>query len=719
MSLSKMETIRYEHNSIKTCYEKITIGDTPMIFEIGKLAKQTSGSVLVSYGDSVVLVTACASVPNKKVDFFPLTCEYLEKNYAAGKFPGGFFKRETKPNEHEILIARMIDRSIRPLFPKTYFNEVQVIATVLSYDGKHSTDVMSICGASLALHISEIPFAIGTSPIASLRVSKINNDFVINPDTSSCEISDMDILVTFSKNSIIMIEGSANEVSEKTIVDAVTYAHKEGQKIISKIEDIKLIIGKDKTSCNILDIDTEIIDKLKKLCKSNNLDSVLSIKNKELRNHEIDNIKEKINISLEKDLGEEIFNNKFSIINESFNIIKRTIMRKYLIKNSIRFDGRQFNEIRQICSEVGILPRAHGSAIFTRGETQSLVALTLGTHDDEQKIDQLIGDYSKRFMLHYNFPSFSVGEIKVLKYISRREIGHGFLAEQAIKCVLPSKEKFPYTIRLVSEILESNGSSSMATVCASTLALLDGGVNINSTVAGIAMGLIKENDGFVILSDISGDEDYLGDMDFKICGTKKGITAIQMDVKIVELSHEILVSALQQAYKDRLCVIDKIEEVIKIPRKKLSIYAPKLTSFYINKDKIRDVIGPGGKIIKDIISKTKAKVDIQDNGLVQISAIKSSNLDMAIKMIEDLTRKAKVNTVYNGLVKKVLSYGAFIEIFPGTEGLCHISELADKRVNSVSDILQEGDQVNVIVLHIDGSGKIRLSRKRAFGKSIG
>ncbi len=720
MSFSKNGSIEEEHNSIKFHSNEALIGDVPMTFEVGKIAKQTSGSVMVRCGDSVVLVTACAAPkPREGADFFPLTCEYVEKNYAAGKIPGGFFKREARPGEHEILNARIIDRSIRPLFPAGYFHEVQVIATVLSHDGEHDTDVMALCGASMALHISDLPFALEGGPIAGVRVGRIDGKLVVNYNLSMREKSDVDMFVAVSKDAIVMVEGGADEVSESDLIDVLFYAHEAGQKVIAAIEDMRSAIGKEKLPFYALEQEEALKDKVKELCEVNELGAALKVREKLSRYAKIDEVKERVMADLATLLGEEEFAVKSGLAKEYFSDIKKDIMRQDVVQSKIRLDGRKYDEIRRICSEVSVLPRTHGSAVFTRGETQALVALTLGTRDDEQRIDKLTGDFTKRFMLHYNFPPFSVGEARMLRSTSRREIGHGALAERAVKNVAPSGEDFPYTIRLVSEITESNGSSSMATVCGSTLAMWDAGIKIKAPVAGIAMGLIKESDDVAILSDILGDEDHLGDMDFKVCGTENGITAIQMDIKISGLSREVLTQALEQARQGRSHILGEMKKAITEPREELSPHAPKITSFRINPDKIRDVIGPGGKIIRDIIARTGAKVDINDDGLVQISAVSSQNVDRAVKIIEGLTREAEVNMVYKGLVKKVLDFGAFVEIFPSTEGLCHISELANKRVNAVSDILQEGDEVNVAVLSIDREGKIRLSRKRALKKEPG
>ena len=569
MSPLSNKNIEKKHNSVKFHKNKVLIGDVLTSFEVGKIAKQASGSVFVRSGDSVVLVTACVSAkPLIGIDFFPLTCEYIEKSYSAGKIPGGFFKRETRPSEHEILNSRIIDRSIRPLFPDGYFHEVQIIATVLSHDGDCDTDVMALCGASMALHVSEIPFALDCGPIAGVRVGRIDGKLVINPNFSKHEKSDINIFVAFSRDSIVMVEGSANEISENDLIDALFFAYKNGQKIIDSIEDMRTVVGKEKISFTTLNKNESLMLKVRDLCSVNKLSSSLIIKEKKLRSIKINKIKEKIISTLTKSLTDENSIENLKLAEEYFNDIKKKIIRKDVINSKIRIDGRKYDEIRPICSEISVLPRTHGSAIFTRGETQALVTLTLGTREDEQRIDKLTGDYSKSFMLHYNFPPFCVGESRMLRSTSRREIGHGALAERAVKVVVPSGKDFPYTIRLVSEIIESNGSSSMATVCGASLAMLDGGIKIKTPVAGIAMGLIKEDNDIAILSDILGDEDYLGDMDFKVCSTENGITAIQMDIKIFGLSREILIKALKQARQGCNYILNEMKKTISLPKKK-------------------------------------------------------------------------------------------------------------------------------------------------------
>ena len=720
MSLSKLGAIELSHNSLKYAEKSAAIGDVPMTFEVGRIAKQAAGAVWVRWGDSVVLVTVCAANEAKVgADFFPLTCEYVEKTYAAGKIPGGFFKREAKPRDSEILNARIIDRSLRPLFPDGYRNEVQVIATVVSHDGEHDTDVMALCGASMALHVSHIPFGVLSGPIAGVRVGRVNGQFVANPTMLMRKSSDIDMIVAVSKDAIVMVEGGAHEVLESELIDALFFAHQEGQKVIAACHEMRSEMGKEKVVFMPNLRDEEFFKSVSEIVMSSGLKEALKTPEKQLRYKLMGDAKEKTLSVLTESLGLEIFTQKRKEITSYVEDIKSELMRLDVLDMKKRIDGRRYEEIRPICNEVGILPRTHGSALFTRGETQAIVSVTLGTKDDEQRLDTLTGESFRRFMLHYNFPPFSVGEAKSLRGTSRREIGHGALAERAVEMMVPAEDKFPYTIRIVSEITESNGSSSMASVCGTTLALWDAGVQMQAPVAGIAMGLIKEEERVAILSDILGDEDHLGDMDFKVCGTQNGVTAIQMDIKIDGLSRQIMTDALEQARVGRLHILEEMKKAINGPREKLSELAPRIVTLRINPDKIRDVIGPGGRMIRDIIARTGAKVEINDDGTVHIAAVGSNSVDKAIKIIEDLTREAQANRVYKGIVRRLMDFGAFVELFPGTEGLCHISEIADARVNQVADVLSEGDEVNVAVLSIDRDGKIRLSRKRAVGKNPG
>lgn len=709
------------HNSLRFHKTEIKVAKNPFIFESGRFAKQAESAVWASWGDSVVLVTVASSKKTKEgASFFPLTCDYLEKTYAAGKIPGGFFKRETKPRDSEILIARLIDRSIRPLFADGYFEEVQVIATVVSHDGIHDTDVLALNAASMALHISSLPFSLSSGPISGVRIGRIKGELIANPTIEEQALSDIDIMVSSTKDAIVMVEGNANELSENELIEALFFAKAEGLKIIDACNEMREKIGKPKRIFDALATDEKLFKKVKTKSLSNGLKKGLSCKDKLERHQILEDLKAKVIEELASEFKEDEAKEKRVLIENYFEEIKKSEMRATVLNDKVRIDGRGYEEIRPICAEVGILPRAHGSSVFTRGETQALVSVTLGTGEDEQKIDSLLGESFRKFILHYNFPPFSTGEVKPLRGTSRREIGHGNLAEKAIERLIPEPgEKFPYTIRIVSEILESNGSSSMASVCGGTLALMDSGVPLKSPVAGIAMGMIKEDDEVAVLSDILGDEDHLGDMDFKVCGTENGVTAIQMDIKVEGLSKEILTKALEQARLGRLHILAEMKKALPKEREEISPNAPRIHRFRINPDKIRDVIGPGGRIIRDIIAKTNAKVEITDDGMVQIAGVGKESVEKAIRIIEGLTREAEINKVYKGLVRRVTDFGAFVELFPGTEGLCHISEISDKRVEKVTDVLMEGDEVNVVVLNIDREGKIRLSRRKAIGKKPG
>ena len=709
------------HNSDKFHRNEVLISTEPFIFECGRFAKQAQGAVWARWGDSIVLVTVCSSDKVREgTDFFPLTCEYLEKTYAAGRIPGGFFKRETKPRDAEILNARLIDRSIRPLFPDGFFNEVQVIATVVSHDGEHDTDVLALNAASMALHISDLPFSLEHGPISGVRVGRVNGQLIANPTIKELANSDLDMIVASHKNAIVMVEGGAHEIPEADLIEALFFAQKEGLKIIEACEDMRNNMGKDKIMFSSPVMDNVLFEQIKTFAFKSGLKEALATKNKAERYVAINTCKQDVESKAKDLLDKENLSEKLPMISLYFAEVKRMQMRNDVLDKKSRIDGRSYEEIRPICCEVGLLPRVHGSAMFTRGETQGLISVTLGTGDDEQKIDGLSGESTNKFMLHYNFPPYSVGEARSLRGTSRREIGHGALAERALSLMTPqADENFPYTIRVVSEILESNGSSSMASVCGGTLALWDAGVKLKAPVAGIAMGMIKEQDKVAILSDILGDEDHLGDMDFKVCGTKNGVTAIQMDIKVDGLSRDILTKALAQAKDGRIHILSEMKKTLSKERDEISKNAPRIYRFKINPDKIRDVIGPGGRIIRDIISRSKAKVEINDDGMVQVSGVGKDSVDMAISIIESITREAELNKVYRGLVRRVVDFGAFVELFPGTEGLCHISELSDKRVEKVADIVQEGDELNVVVLAIDREGKIRLSRKKAMGKKPG
>jgi polyribonucleotide nucleotidyltransferase len=691
--------------------EEIKIQDKEIKIEIGKLAKQADGAVVVSCGDTMVLVTAVASKElAEDVDFFPLSVEYREKYYAAGKIPGGFFKREGKPREKEILTSRLIDRPIRPLFPDGFLYEVQVIATVISADKKNDPDVLSIIGASAALDISDIPF---NGPVGAVRVGRIDGKIVINPYIDEMEKSDIDIVVAGTKNAVTMIEGEAKEIKEEELAEIIRQAHKEIVKIAEWLEQIKAKCGKPKREVVLYKIDEEIKKEVDGLFRSK-IEEALKIPDKIKRQEEIDLIKNNI---IEKFKGklQDKFEEKEKDIKLSLEEIEVSIIRGKIANEKIRPDGRQFDEIRPIECEIGIIPRAHGSALFTRGQTQALVATTLGSEEDAQILDELEGEEKKRYTLQYNFPPFSVGEVKSIRGPGRREIGHGALAERALKAVIPSKEEFPYTIQVVSDILESNGSSSMATVCGATLALMDAGVPIKKPVAGIAMGLIKENDKFIILTDIQGVEDHFGDMDFKIAGTEDGVTAIQMDIKIQGVDFEIMKQALEKAKKARIYILkEKMLKTIKEPKKELSPYAPKMKLITINKERIKDLIGPGGKNIKKIIEETGSKIDVEQDGKVRIFAEDLEVMKKTEELIKNVVAEPEEGKLYLGEVKKITNFGAFVEILPGVEGLCHISQIADERVKDVRDYIKEGEKILVKITEIDRkTGKINLSRKEA------
>ncbi len=678
--------------------------------EIGKMARQASGSCTLRYGDTVVLVTVCrAENPSLNFDFVPLTVNYMEMTYAAGKIPGGFFKREGRPSEKEVLTSRLIDRPLRPLFQEGYNNETQVIATVLSVDQENDPELVAAIGASIALSISDIPFG---GPIAAVRIGSINGELVCNPTFKQQKESDLDLVVAGSIGSIIMVEGGARFLSEDYLIQALTFAEESMKGVLELQKRIISEAGEPKLAVPPVEIDRELEARVKGLIHEK-LAGALRIPTKQERYSSIRNLKKELVAALTPELeGRE------KEIEGVFNDMKYNIMREMVVKEKRRVDGRGPKDIRNISCETGILPRTHGSALFTRGETQAMVVTTLGTSEDEQKIDALSGWEYKTFMLHYNFPPFSVGEVKILRGPGRREIGHGALAERAVAKVLPKEGVFPYTIRVVSDVLESNGSSSMATVRGASLSLMDAGVPTPDHVAGIAMGLIKEGEETVVLSDILGDEDHLGDMDFKVAGTADGVTALQMDIKISGVTSAILREALFQAKEGRLHILEKMKSAITAPRAELSIYAPRIITIYVKQEKIKDVIGPGGKNIKGIILETGVKIDIDDTGKVNIASTDSEAAQKAIALIKKLTQEAEIGKIYMGKVKKIMDFGAFVEIFPGTEGLVHISQLAEERVKNVRDILKEGDEVPVKVLDIDKDGKIRLSRKEALQSPI-
>jgi len=675
--------------------------------EAGDLARQASGSVRVQYGDTVVLVTAVASKgPREGVDFFPLMVDYQEMTYAAGKIPGGFFKREGRPSEKEILTSRLIDRPLRPLFPKGYINEVQIVATVLSADEENDPDILGMIGASAALEISDIPFC---GPIAGVRVGRIDGKLVCNPINTELKKSELDLIIAGNREGIVMVEGGANFITEDIMLEAMIFGHQSLQKVLGIQEEMKREIGKPKVIVPPPSVDAELREKITSFA-ADRMKKTLQLRNKAERHRGMDDLYLE---AVEKFAGEN--GEKKNEVTAIFSDLERDIVRNMILREKRRIDGRGLKDIRPIDCGVAVLPRTHGSALFTRGETQVLAVTTLGTSSDEQKIDSLIGETYKTFMLHYNFPPFSVGEVKPLRGPSRREVGHGALAERSIARILPNNDNFPYTIRIVSEVLESNGSSSMATVCGSSLSLMDAGVPVKTAVAGIAMGLIKEGDQVAVLTDILGDEDHIGDMDFKVAGTRDGITGFQMDIKISGLAHEIMREALTQAREGRIFILDKMAEAIQKPRPDLSIRAPRIVTIMVKQDKIRDVIGPGGKTIRGIIEQTGVKIEIDDSGKANIASNNLESLEKAIKMVKDLIQEVEVDKIYLGKVKKIVDFGAFVEILPGTDGLVHISQLAPGHVKNVRDVLSEGDEVVVKVLEIDRQGKIKLSRKEALG----
>ena len=677
----------------------------PLSIEVGKVAKQADGAALVRYGETVVLVTAVAAKELKTdTDFFPLTVDYQEKTFAAGKIPGGFFKREGRPSEKEILTCRLIDRSIRPLFSEGLRCETQVIATVLSADRENDPDMVAMLGASVALQVSDIPFS---GPLAGVRIGRIDGRWVINPTQSQLLESDMDIFLSGSRDAIVMVEGGAKMVPEDEILEALFTGHEAIQPLLQIQEEIRREIGKPKRQVPLAELDAAMVRQVEQLALSK-LQQAIEIPEKLERYKQIGEIKGEV---VAKMLAE--FPQKEKDIKGAFDELKRNCFRGLIIQRERRIDGRGLRDIRPITCEVEILPRTHGSALFTRGETQALVVTTLGTASDEQKIDALIGEHYKKFMLHYNFPPFSVGEVKFLRGPSRRDIGHGNLAERALLPVLPPEESFPYTVRIVSEVLESNGSTSMATVCGGSLSLMDAGVPVSAPVAGIAMGLIKEGEHVRVLSDILGDEDHLGDMDFKVAGTPSGVTSLQMDIKISGVNRDIMRQALYQAREGRLHILGIMAETIGSHRASVSGHAPRITTLKVRPDKIREIIGPGGKVIRGIIEATGVKMDVEDDGTVTIASSDEAASRKAIEMVQKIAAEAEIGKIYKGTVRKIVDFGAFVEIFPGTDGLVHISQLAPERVRRVSDVLKEGDEVMVKVLEIDRQGKIRLSRKEA------
>ncbi|MGH7898637.1 MAG: polyribonucleotide nucleotidyltransferase [Candidatus Binatia bacterium] len=674
--------------------------------EVGRLAKQASGSALIRYGDTVVLVTAVATKDAREgIDFFPLTVDYQEKTFAAGKIPGGFFKREGRPSEKEVLTSRLIDRPLRPNFAEGFLCETQVIATVLSADRENDPDVIALIGASAALQVSDIPF---NGPLGAVRMGRIDGKLVVNPTFEQLDSSDLNMVVACSRDAIVMVEGGGRIIPEDVVLDALFGAHQALQPVFDMQDDLVREVGNPKRQVEPPKRNEALDEAVRKLAEEK-IRAAMAFSGKHERNDQLRAAKREVVDALIADFPERERELRTAYEEAEFRLFRETI-----IKQNRRVDGRGLKDIRPIACEVEVLPRTHGSALFTRGETQALCVTTLGTGSDEQKIDALLGEYYKRFMLHYNFPPFSVGEVKFLRNPGRREIGHGALAERALTAVLPDEEKFPYTIRLVSEVLESNGSSSMATICGGSLSLMDAGVPIVAPVAGVAMGLIKEGSEVRVLTDILGDEDHLGDMDFKVAGTADGVTAVQMDNKIGGVSREVMRDALYQAREGRLHILGEMAKTLRMPREELSGYAPRITTLKIRVDKIRDVIGPGGKVIRSIVEETGAKIDVEDDGTIFVASSDGEAMKKAIERIQAITAEAEVGKIYKGRVRKVMDFGAFVEIMPGTDGLVHISQLAPHRVNQVTDVVNEGDEIYVKVLEVDPkSGKIRLSLREA------
>lgn len=687
------------------------IGGRILSMETGRLARQAHGAVWVQYGDTGVLVTAVSDRMREGIDFLPLTVDYQEMAYAAGKIPGGFFKREGRSSDREILVSRLIDRPIRPLFPKGYFWEVQVIATVMSADMDHLPDILAINGASAALTISDIPFC---GPLAAVRVGRIKGQWVVNPGEKELEESDLNLIVAGTREAVVMVEGGANIVPEEEILEGIFFGHRALEPLLDMQEELRRLAGVEKRGFAPLGVSEEIELAVRDLALEQ-MDRALRIPMKKERRDAVGAIQTMV---LEKLLPR--FPDGELMVRNSLEALEREVARSMVLKEGRRIDGRPFDQVRPVTCQVGLLPRAHGAGLFTRGETQVMAVATLGTAEDEQRLDTLSEEEARKtFILHYRFPPFCVGETKPLRSPSRREVGHGALAERAIQPVLPSWEQFPYTIRVVAEVLESNGSSSMASTCGTTLALMDAGVPISAPVAGVAMGLVKEGDKVVVLTDILGDEDHLGDMDFKVTGTPSGVTALQMDIKIQGVTKEIMAEALAQARSARLWILERMLETIPEPRKELSPYAPRITTIRIKPDKIRDVIGPGGRVIRKIVEDTGTKIEVQDDGTVRIASTNMERAEKAIQIIRGLTEEAEVGGVYTGKVKRVLDFGAIVEILPGTDGLLHISQLDHSHTRKVTDVIQEGDEVQVKVIEIDDSGKIRLSRKALLAEHPG
>ncbi|TSA28655.1 MAG: polyribonucleotide nucleotidyltransferase [Ignavibacteriales bacterium] len=689
--------------------KEVQIGKQKLIFETGKLAKQANGAVMVRYGDTMVLVTAVAGELRPGIDFFPLSVEYREKAFAAGKVPGGFFKREGKPTDKEVLTSRLIDRPLRPLFSENYKNDTQVAAFVYSYDSENDSDVIAACAASAALAISDIPFL---EPIGEVRVGRINGELIINPTLKETEESDLELVIAGTESSIMMVEGEAKELSEQVMLDALKFAHTEIKKIIEVQKELRQLCGKPKMKVAEKVVDQNLLNDITALAHDKFKTIVASVLAKEERSAQNHALTDEVLVALAEKYSEQEV-----AIKEILHDMEKDLMRKRILDEGLRLDGRNTTQIRPITIELGILPRPHATALFTRGETQSLTTLTLGAKGDEQIIDGLQPEYKKRFLLHYNFPPFSVGETGRFSGVGRREVGHGNLAERSLKNIIPSEEKFPYIIRLNSDILESNGSSSMATVCAGSLALMEGGVPVKCAIAGIAMGLVKEKEKFAILSDILGNEDHLGDMDFKVSGSENGITGLQMDIKIQGISYEIMEKALTQAKEGRLHILKIMNEAIAEARPNISNYAPRIFTTKVPTEKIGAVIGPGGKVIQKMQKDFCVDINIEDDGTVSIAGQDATLAKAAKEYIKLLVSEPEVGKNYTGKIMKITDFGAFVEIIPGTQGLLHISQIDNKRVNKVTDVLKEGEMVKVKLLAIEG-GKFSLSRKALLNESV-
>ena len=691
--------------------KEIQIGDKPLVIETGKTARQADGSVTVRYGDTVVLVTACASkTPREGVDFLPLTVDYRENTYASGKIPGGFFRREGRPNEKEVLTSRMIDRPLRPLFPEGWACETQVIGLLLSSDQSNDSDVLAITGASFALSISDIPFP---RPIAAVRVGLTpEGQYLINPTFQQLETSRLDLVVAGSHDAVVMVEAGAEEVSEQELLEAIYRGHDAIRKIVAVENELLAEIGRERRAVPPRAEPDGLRTRLLSAWKEP-LQEAMRVRGKLASYARVDALKAEMLASL--DVDDKVAR---SFAGRFWHELQDLILREEILERKVRLDGRRFDEIRPITCEVGVLPRTHGSALFTRGETQALVTVTLGTSADAQRLDWVEGESFRRFMLHYNFPPFSVGEVKFLRGPGRREIGHGALAERSILPLTPKEDAWPYTIRIVSDILESNGSSSMASICGGSLALMDAGVPLKGAVAGIAMGLVKEGDRFAVLTDIAGAEDHHGDMDFKVAGSRGGVTGLQMDIKITGITREIMAQALAQARDARMQILDTMDRAITAPRSDISPYAPRIITITVNKEKIRDIIGPGGKMIRSIVERTGCKIEVNDDGRVDIASSDEDAARRAVEIIRELTAEAEIGKTYLGKVVRVVNFGAFVEILPGVEGLLHISEIAEKRINEVRDEIDEGDEVLVKVIEVDGD-RTRLSRKAVLREQRG